>query len=177
MNNHQLKSNKKPRNFAEALLELKGSRKSPSRKESHSDNNDASGKVEHDWKKDRLKLERHKEVSNTQIFNREQEEVKQKIQEVLEELKNLAKELATIGSEIDKAVHEAVVNPGTYHVNFFEALRRYLLQLRKKASESKNWLAISQQRKNAQNHHQTGVKKSGTSFMLSSERTVATQSG
>lgn len=166
-------SQKKPANFAEALLELgnrQNSNHSPEVKQGE------QGKVEHDWK-NQLRLERHKEVINTSVFNREQEEVAEKIKEIQEELKKLAKDLAILGSEVDKAIHEAIVNPGKYHLNFFESLRRYLQQLRKKAAESKNWLAVSQQRKQAQNHYQTGVKKSGTSFMLSSERTIATQTG
>lgn len=165
---------KKPRNFAEALLEL--GRKTTETDKSPSPVENGSSRVEHDWK-NQLRLERHKEITTTSVFSREQEEVAQKIKEVQEELKKLAKELAALGSEIDKAITETVVNPGTYHLNFFESLRRYLYQLRKKASESKDWLAISQQRKQSQNHYWGGVKKSGTSFMLSSERTLATQSG
>jgi hypothetical protein len=160
---------KKPSNFAEALLEVGGKPvKRPEKKE--------SGK-EVDFVKDRLKLERHKEVINTSVFDKKEEETKQKIQEIQAELKKLATEIANLGMGVDKAIKEQIANPGTYHINFFESLRTYLVQLRKKASESKSWLAISQQRKQAQNHFWGNVKKSGTKYMLSQERTAATQAG
>jgi DNA-binding HxlR family transcriptional regulator len=162
---------KKPSNFAEALLEL-GSRPSPSQ-----NSKEQKGQTEKDWLKERLKNERHQEVINTQVFNREQEEIKSKITEIQEELKQLASEMSNLGTGIDKAIQTNITNPGTYHISFFEALKRYLVQLRKKASESKNWLAISQQRKQSQNHYWGSVKSSGTKFMLSQERTLATQAG
>ena len=168
---------KKPGNFAEALLELGGRRTNTNSPDRQNQAERPTGHVEHDWQRKELRQKLHQEIMNTQVYSRENEEVKQKIEEVLAELKKLAAEIATLGSDIDKAVHEAVVNPGTYHVNFFEALRRFLLQLRKRVHESSDWLAISSQRKQAQNHYWGGVKKAGTSFMLSNERTLATQAG
>ncbi|MFC1653514.1 DUF5660 family protein [Patescibacteria group bacterium] len=171
------KTIKRPGNFAEALLEIGGKKKKLTKETRSQKEEKKSGKVEHEWLQKKNKTERHKEVTSASIFNREQEEIKKAIKEIQEELKKLAKELAGIGSDIDKVVHQEIVNPGTYHLNFFEALRRYLVQLRKKASESGNWLDISQQRKQSQNKYWGGVKKSGTKFMLSSERTMATQAG
>lgn len=175
MNNNQTNQKptrfKKPSNFTEALLELGG--KPSTSKNSKEQNN----QVEKDWLKNRLKKERHQEVISTPVFDRQQEEIKSKISQIQEELKKLATEIANLGEGVDKAVNQQINNPGAYHLSFFEALKRYLVQLRKKASESKNWLAISQQRKQSQSHYWGSVKKSGTKFMLSQERTLATQAG
>ena len=164
-------SHKKPNNFAEALLELGGQNI-----QRENALNKPQQTQETEWK-DYLRGQRHQEVINTQVFSREQEQVEQKIKEIQEELIKLAEEIVMLGSQIDRAIHENIVEPGTYHLNFLDSLKKYLIQLRKKTAESRDWLAVSQQRKQDQNHYWGAVKKSGTSFMLSNERTTATQTG
>ena len=78
---------------------------------------------------------------------------------------------------LQKAIEAEIENPGTYHVNFFEKLKKFIIQLRKQVAESGNWLEISNQRKVAQRHYWGNVKKSGTKYMLSHDRSVATQPG
>lgn len=162
---------KKPSSFAEALLEV-----SSSPNDRPVDQAEKATQSETNWQ-EIFRRERHKEVVNTQVFSQEQLEVEKKISEVQAELKKLAEEIAHLATDIGKSIETTIANPGTYHLNFFESLKRYLHQLRKQVAESKDWLAVSQQRKQAQNHYWGSVKKAGTSFMLSSERTSATQSG
>lgn len=128
-------------------------------------------------KDDPNRLDRHREVVSTPIYDRQQEEVKAQIDALRQELRALAKEMAGLGQSVQKAVEEEVVNPGTYHIGFFEQLKRYIKLLRKQVSESKNWLALSAQRKQSQKHYWGQVQKSGTKFMLSQERYMATQAG
>jgi hypothetical protein len=162
----------KPDNFVEALRGTGSPRKDPSieykRRLRESENKILA---------DRLRMERHKEVIETQVFSRAEEEIKAEIVKIQQELKKLAKELAQMDQGAQKAAEEELVNPGTYHLAFFEKLRSFLLQLRKKVAESENWLAISSQRKRRQNYYWKGVNKSGTKFMLSQERYMSTQAG
>ncbi len=123
------------------------------------------------------RLARHREINETRVFDRKAEEAKAKIQAIQEELKFLAQELAGMDIGLKKAIEEEVVNPGTYHVSFLEKLRRFLIDIRKRVADSANWLEMSAQRKMAQKGFWGNVQKSGTKFMLSQERTVATQSG
>lgn len=129
-------------------------------------------------KKEAERQRRHQEIINAEpLYDRRAEEVKQQIKALQEELRMLAADLAAAGTGIQKAIEEEVVNPGAYHLSFFEALRKFIANLRKQVAESSNWLDESNQRKQAQRHYQMGMKKSGTKFTLSQERQVATSVG
>lgn len=123
------------------------------------------------------RIQRHREVIETKVFDQKEEEVKTKIKIIKDELKLLAKELAGMDVQLEKAIEEAIVSPGTYHVSFFEKLRRLIIDLRKRVIDSANWLEVSNQRKASQQGYWANVGKSGTKYMLSQERTLATQAG
>jgi len=169
---------RKPTSFVEALLE-NGGRTAPKRVSQVSE---YSPDLNRQWedreaqaRREQMLRQRHQEVISTKVFDREEEETKNKIKELIAELKKLTAELGDMASGARKAIEEEIVHPGTYHVAFFEALKRFLVNLRKRVSESKNWLAISSQRKNKKNHFWGQVDKSGTKYMLSQERTASTQ--
>lgn len=129
-------------------------------------------------KREQARQLQHREVTrSTDVFDRDKERTKQEIAALQAELKKLARELGKMGVDVQKAVDQEIVNPGTYHVSYFQKLRTFIIQLRQRVSESKNWLAISSQRKKQRNHYWGNVKKSGTKYMLSQERTMATQAG
>jgi hypothetical protein len=133
--------------------------------------------IEAQIRQENLAIQRHREVNETKIFDRKEVEVKAKIEAIKEQLQLLIQELAGMDRSLEKAIEEEIVNPGTYHLNFFEKLRRILLDLRKRVVDSANWLETSSQRKAAQQGYWGNVKKSGTKYMLSQERTLATQAG
>lgn len=121
--------------------------------------------------------ERQRELNATPLFSRKEEENKTRIKVIQEELKALAKDLAGMDKQLEKAIEEEIINPGTYHVNFFEKLRRIIINLRKQVNDSANWLEISAERKAAKGSFWGNVKTSGSKFLMSQEHTVATQSG
>ncbi|OGV91679.1 hypothetical protein A3A66_02070 [Microgenomates group bacterium RIFCSPLOWO2_01_FULL_46_13] len=122
-------------------------------------------------------LRRHQEVIQTTIYNREEEETKRQIEGLQAELKLLAEELAKAGMVVDKVVDEEIVEPGTYHVNFFVKMREFLIQLRKRVVESRNWMALTAQRAKSKNYFWGQVKRSGTKYLLSQERYMSTSGG
>ena len=69
------------------------------------------------------------------------------------------------------------MDPGIYHVNFFERLRSILKVLREQIDDSRTWLALSAQRKQKKLGYWGMFKKHGTSFGLSNERSIATSAG
>ncbi len=121
--------------------------------------------------------ERQRELSTTPLFSRKEEENKTRIKVIQEELKALAKDLAGMDKQLEKAIEEEIINPGTYHVNFFEKLRRIIINLRKQVNDSANWLELSAERKAAKGGFWGNVKTSGSKFLMSQEHTAATQSG
>jgi len=123
------------------------------------------------------RIARQRELNETKVFDRKAEEIKVRVEVIRDELKMLAKELAGMDVSIEKAIEEEIANPGTYHVSFFEKLRRLILDLRKRVVDSSSWLETANYRKAAQAGYWGQVQKSGTKFLLSQERTMATQAG
>ena len=126
----------------------------------------------------------HQEVQRTyeskqvEVYNQRQREVDQKIQAVRVELQKLAREVINLDTSTQTAIREEITDPGTYHLNFFEKLLSAIKFLRKKVVESRHWAAMHQERR-AKSYYwqQANSKVSGTKFMLSSERSVVTQTG
>ncbi|OGG01810.1 hypothetical protein A2Z33_00940 [Candidatus Gottesmanbacteria bacterium RBG_16_52_11] len=102
--------------------------------------------------------------------------LERKIEGVRIELAQLAKSMASLNLEVQKAVSEIPVNPGVYHLSFFERLRTMLVEIRKNIDDSRTWLATWHTRKSRMRYWGM-YKKHGTSFGLSHERSVATQAG
>lgn len=108
---------------------------------------------------------------------REEANTKQQITSIRAEILNLAKSMGDFAQEVQVAAIQAPVNPGIYHRNFFTHLKSMLVLLRQRVESSKNWLATTNSRAKKQGHYWGQVKKSGTKFMLSSERYMVTSTG
>lgn len=138
-----------------------------------------------DWQELFQKKEAHNRVkqdyeqTETVLFNRRNEEVKRKIEEIQKELKKLAGEIVHLNQSTQTAIEEEVVDPGTYHMNFFEQLLSFLVGLRKRVTESRHWASMAQNRSKTKSYYwkQADKKAGGTKYMLSQERQVATQTG
>lgn len=97
-------------------------------------------------------------------------EIKREVKRFDEATRNLEKETAKI------VVEEIPPSPGIYHINFFEWLLGLLKNIRQKVEDANVWLSVLQSKK-AKKGYWSQFKKHGTSFGLSGERVVATQTG
>lgn len=111
------------------------------------------------------------------VWTKKEEDTRLQIATVLEELKKLASATKDLAKEADIAAKQVPVEPGVYHLSFFERLRETLILLRKRIEESATWLTAFNQKANRRNNYWAQVRKSGTKFMLSQERYMATQAG
>ena len=102
--------------------------------------------------------------------------LKESIEAVRIELKAISASMKSLNADIAKAVNEVPVNPGVYHLNFFERLKSVLAIIRTQIDDSRSWLLMWGQRK-AKRGYWNMFKKHGTKFGLSSERTAATSAG
>ncbi len=108
---------------------------------------------------------------------KEHQELEVKIQEIVIELKQLMNVSQEIQIQFKDIVSQPeIVNPGKYHVSFFEWVLHLIRAARLKVEDSSAWLAASQSKK-AKKGYWGMFKKHGTSFGLSNERVVATQTG
>lgn len=112
------------------------------------------------------------------VFLRSENNKNTQIQQILSEIAQLAKSVGEFGKEVEVATLQAPINPGIYHSNFFAQLRRFMLDLKKQVAESKHWLATANARAAKQKGYFWGqAQKSGTKFLLSSERYMVTTTG
>ncbi|MCH7951489.1 hypothetical protein IH980_01955 [Patescibacteria group bacterium] len=119
----------------------------------------------------------HRSRKEKLVYSRKQEEITAQIKAIQEELKKLIEEASGLAQEIEVAVQQVVVDPGVYHINFFDKLRQMIILLRKKVADSKTWMHTANARAKQRSFFWAQVGKSGTKFMLSQERTVSTQAG
>ncbi len=103
-------------------------------------------------------------------------ETKKQIDAIRAELKGLIASLKNLHTEVQKAVTEDVVDPGIYHLNFYDQLRTFIHVLRQQVEDSRSWLASFQSRKKKMGYWNM-FKKHGTTFGLSNERSIATSAG
>lgn len=103
--------------------------------------------------------------------------IQTKVNEILSEIQKLAsaqKELEVEFREV--AVEQRIASPGKYHLNLFEWILSVIRLARMKIEDSGAWLAAFQSKK-AKRQYWAMFKKHGTTFGLSNERVVATQTG
>lgn len=123
-----------------------------------------------DYRREILHAEKRVQQENTQ-------ELSVKIQEIIIELKqlmNVSQELKVEFKQI--ATEQKIVNPGKYHVSFFEWVLLLVRQARMKVEDSSAWVAAFKSKK-AKKQYWSMFKKHGTTFGLSNERVVSTQTG
>lgn len=106
----------------------------------------------------------------------EEQRIKQQLEAVRLELKALSGSIKGFNQEIERAITSAPVEPGIYHLNFFERLKSLLTVLRQQIEDSRSWLALWTARKKKVAYWGL-YKKHGTKFGLSAERTLATSAG
>lgn len=111
------------------------------------------------------------------VFKQTEQKTQLQIQAIREELKKLAESTKELVKEVEIAAKAAPVEPGVYHLNFLERLKQTIILFRKRIEESASWLALFNQRKKKRGYYWNQFKKSGTKFMLSQERYMATQAG
>lgn len=111
------------------------------------------------------------------INTKEKYEVRARIQEIQMELKKVINSSKELQVEFkDVSMEQLPVNPGKFHVNFFEWILSQIVNARTRIEDAVHWSNAIKGKKN-QKQYWSLFKKHGTSFGLSSERTVATQVG
>jgi len=114
------------------------------------------------------------------LFTREQRETQNQVSSLQEEIKKLAKSTAELASEAKEAEISAMQEAplvGVYHITFLIRLRKLIASLREQIHESSIWLNSWNKKAQKRNHYWNQFKKSGSKFLLSSDRYTATQAG
>lgn len=125
-------------------------------------------------------IDYHREVatSSDRALTRQHTEVEQRIGEVMNELKRIVESSnKIIQDEFGKVtVEQTPTEVGKYHVNFLDWMLITLQTARQKVEDSGAWLSAMKSKKDKKGYWGM-FKKHGTSFGMSNERQVATQTG
>jgi hypothetical protein len=109
--------------------------------------------------------------------SRENREIQQAVEQIMDEIKRLIETSTVLQAEFGYASVDAKpVEVGKYHINFFEWMLNVIKEARLKIEDSGAWLAAMGGKKNKRNYWAM-FKKHGTSFGMSNERSVSTQTG
>ncbi len=112
--------------------------------------------------------------------SRESHAVRQQIEMIIVELKRLASSSKELEIQFkDIIVEQRIEKPGKYHQSFFEWMLIVIQSARMRIEDAGAWLQAMHSKKgkkHSQNYWQM-FKKHGTTFGLSNERVIATQTG
>lgn len=117
------------------------------------------------------------------LANKEKRLSDEKIGKLRLHLQALASEIAKLSlsnqklaMETQNAVMEIPINPGIYHIAFFEKLIIFMQSFRKKIEEAATWLQASSKRSEKKNYWNM-YKKKGSSFLLSPDHYLQRSAG
>lgn len=104
-------------------------------------------------------------------------ELKIQLHAIREEILVLALKTENLAEETQIAAMQAPVEPGVYHVIFFEKLLEFLNSFTKKVEEAGVWLHAVNKRAARKNAWGANYKKSGAKYLLSSEHYLQRSAG
>lgn len=104
----------------------------------------------------------------SRISREKTSELKMQLQSIMEEVKEVAESTQGLAEATKAAALSAPIEPGIYHIRFFQNLLEFLKSFRKRIDLAATWLNSSNKRAEKKNYWNM-YKKKGSSFLLSPE--------
>ncbi len=104
-------------------------------------------------------------------------ELKMHLSAIREEILVLAKNTENLAQETKIAAMQAPIEPGVYHLRFFEKLLDFINSFRKKIEEASVWLHALNKRAVKKNMWGSLYKKHGAKYLLSGEHYLQRSAG
>jgi hypothetical protein len=137
-----------------------------------------SGKYEESVKiKKQMAFERRLVQEEKVQIEKKTNDLKIQLNAIREEIIILATKTQDLAQETQIAAMQAPIEPGVYHVIFFEKLLEFIKSFRKKVEESAIWLQSVNRRAHKKNVWGANYKKKGASYLLSSEHYLQRSAG
>lgn len=111
------------------------------------------------------------------LFTQQERKTQQQVKTLQEEIKELAKATGNLAKEAQVVAFQEVPLAGTYHINFFEKLIKLIKSLKTQIEQSSLWLSAWNKKAKKRNIYWGQFKKSGSKYLLSADRYMATQAG
>jgi hypothetical protein len=104
-------------------------------------------------------------------------ELKIQLKVMQDEMLALAQSTQDLAEEVQIAAVQAPVEPGVYHVIFFEKLLEFIRSFKKKINEASVWLSATNKRAAKKHSWAANYKKHGAKYLLSGEHYIARAAG
>lgn len=129
--------------------------------------------------KNRKKLYLEKQIIENEkvTLERRTNELRIQLKSLQEEITVLTQKTQGLAQETQIAAMQTTVNPGVYHLTFFEKLLEFISSFRKKIEEAQVWLHAVNKRAAKKNAWGSGYKKYGAKYLLSGEHYLQRSAG
>ena len=126
--------------------------------------------------KKQASLERKLRVEEKELSDKKGDELRVQLQALQQEVLTLATSTQELAEETQIAAMQAPIEPGVYHLIFFEKLLEFVKSFRKKIEEASIWLQSTNKRAEKKNYW-TRYKKHGSKFLLSPDHYLSRSAG
>lgn len=103
-------------------------------------------------------------------------ELRIQLKAIIEEVAALAQNTQELAEEVQIATMQAPIEPGIYHLVYFEKLLEFIRSFRKNVGQAKVWLQSSNKRAQKKNYW-ASYKKHGGKFLLAADHYVSRSAG
>lgn len=124
-----------------------------------------------------LHFERKVYAQEKEMIDKRTNELQMQLKAIMDEVVVLTQSTQDLAQETQVAAMQAPVEPGAYHVVFFENLLKFLKSFRKKISEASLWLRSANKRASKKNRWGANYKKHGAKYLLSGEHYLTRSAG
>ncbi len=136
-----------------------------------------NGKEEENKKlRAQISLERNLSSDEKRLSQEKMHELRIQLQAITVEIGKLAGSTGNLATQTEIAMVEVPVNPGVYHVIFFEKVLKFLQSFRQKIDQASTWLEGTNKRAEKKNYWSM-YKKKGSSFLLSPDHYLSRSAG
>lgn len=123
-----------------------------------------------------ISLERNLTSDEKRLSQEKMQQLRIQLQAITVEIGRLAASTGNLATQTEIAMVEVPVNPGVYHVIFFEKILEFLQSFRQKIDQAAVWLQSSNKRADKKNYWAM-YKKKGSSFLLSPDHYLQRSAG
>ncbi len=127
--------------------------------------------------KKQLRFERVLRQEEQSTIDKKTNELRLQLKAIQEEVLVLVQTTQDLGEETKLAAMQAPIEPGVYHVIFFEKLLEFIKSFRKKVEEASVWLHATNKRAAKKNAWGARYKKHGAKYLLSGEHYLTRSAG
>jgi hypothetical protein len=123
-----------------------------------------------------VSLERQLSSDEHRVSETKRNELKLELQAIMQEVQKVAASTENLAEVTQVAIMTAPVEPGIYHITFFQNVLEFLQSFRKKIDLAVTWLQSSNKRAEKKNYWNM-YKKKGSSFLLSPDHYLQRSAG